>query len=147
MARTLAASSPDLTRRELLSAASALSVLTLSQWPGRAWAAGADAEAFLALSRRLVGQEDLSAEIAARMLEAFAATGRMDGIAALADGTGDSDLADEIVATWYTGISPDPDALEVLTYTDALLWQALDYTKPMAFCGGGMGYWADPPAA
>jgi hypothetical protein len=137
----------NLTRRGLLSAVSAMSVLSLSQWPGRALAANLDVDAFLALSQRLVGQDGVYEDIAGAMLKAFAATGKEDEVAALAAGESNEDLANDIVASWYTGMSPDPDDLQVLTYTEALIWQAMDYTKPMAHCGGGMGYWADPPAA
>jgi ABC-type amino acid transport substrate-binding protein len=134
-----------MTRRGLLSAASAASLVPLMQFPGRAFAAGFDVEAFLALSQKTLGQEDLPEEIAAPMLKAFAEIGRKDDLIALADGSEDATLSNDIVAAWYSGVSPNPDDLEVLTYTDALMWQAMDYTKPMAYCGGPMGYWAEPP--
>ena len=136
-----------LTRRGLLSAVSAMSVLSLSHWPGRAQAANLDVDAFLALSQKLTVQNSLSVGTAEGMLKAFSATGREDDISALAAGNSDDELANSIVASWYTGESPDPDDLQVLTYTDALIWKAMDYTKPLAFCGGGVGYWADPPEA
>lgn len=147
MAHSNPTPSATLTRRGLLSAVSAISVLSLSQWPGRVFASSLDVEAFLALSRKLIGRDDLSEDIAAEMLRAYASLDRMDKISALEEGEHAKDLADDIVAAWYTGESPDPDDLEVLTYTDALVWQALGYTKPMASCGGVMGYWADPPEA
>ena len=135
-----------MTRRGLLSAVSAISVLSVTQLPGLAFAANLDVQAFLALSQNLVGQDDLSEDIAANMLEAFSGLGRDDDLAALADGAEDEALSNEIVASWYTGVSPDPDDLKVLTYTDALMWQAMDFTKPMGECGGATGYWAEPPA-
>ncbi len=147
MTQSKATPPATLTRRGLLSAVSAMSVLSLSQWPGRALAANLDIDDFLALSQQLIGQNDLSADIAEGMLKAFSVTGREDDISALAAGKSDDDLANSIVTSWYTGESPDPDDLQVLTYTDALIWAAMDYTKPLAFCGGGVGYWADPPEA
>jgi hypothetical protein len=33
----------------------------------------------------------------------------------------------------------------VATFTDALVWNALTFTKPWAECGGETGYWANPP--
>jgi hypothetical protein len=135
-----------ITRRGLLSAASAIAVLSLTQMPGRAFAANLDLKAFLSLSQKLVGQDDLSEDIAAEMLKAFGSIGNEDDLAALADGTDDEALSNAILAAWYTGVSPDPDDLKDLTYTDALMWQAMDYTKPMGYCGGAMGYWAEPPA-
>ncbi len=137
--------SPTLSRRGLLSAVSAMSVLGLTHIPGRAFAATIDLDGFLALSASLTGKKDLSEDIAGRMLKAFAKTGREDEIAALDAEDADSEIADEIVEAWYTGVSPDPDDLDVLTYLDALIWRAMDYTKPMAVCGGGVGYWAEPP--
>lgn len=132
-------------RRGLLSAVSAVSVLSLSQWPGRALAASFDSDAFLALSQKLLGHDDLSKAIATEMFDALSATVGTDRVSALAAGESDSDLANTVVASWYTGESPNPEDLQVLTYTDAEIWEALDYTKPMGYCGGGMGYWADPP--
>lgn len=136
---------PKLTRRGLLSAVSAISVLALTQTPSRAYAANLDIDTFLTLSKKLVGHDDLYEDIAADMLRTFTVAGREDAISALADGTGDDAIASAIVDAWYTGVSPNSDDLGVLTYTDALVWQAMDYSKPMAYCGGAMGYWAEPP--
>lgn len=147
MAHSVSTRSGTMTRREMLSAVSATSVLALTHMPSRAFAATLDVDALLSLSQNLVGQDDLSKDIAAAMLDAFSVTGQKEAISALADGKNDDAMANEIVAAWYTGVSPDPDDLDVITYTDALMWQAMDYTKPLAYCGGGMGYWAEPPGA
>ena len=134
-----------LSRRSLLSAASAFSVLSLSQWPTGAFAAGMDIDAFTLLSQKLVQQDRLSSDIAGNMLSAFEDISASDRLAKLAQGDADTEIANSVVSAWYTGESPNPDDLQVLTYTDALIWDAIDYTKPMAYCGGAMGYWADPP--
>jgi hypothetical protein len=34
---------------------------------------------------------------------------------------------------------------EVVDFTQALVWNALTFTKPWGECGGETGYWADPP--
>lgn len=34
----------------------------------------------------------------------------------------------------------------MISYDEALVWQACDFTKPSATCGGPFGYWANPPA-
>lgn len=141
--RSLAAHS--LTRRRLLSAASAASLLSLTQFPARAFAADIELSDFIALSQKLTGRDDLAEDIARGMLNAFSAIGRDGDIADMIAGESNDELAGAIIAAWYSGKSPDPDALDVLTYTDALTWQAIEYTKPMAYCGGAMGYWADPP--
>lgn len=133
------------TRRGLLTAVSAASLLSLSQIPTRAFAADLDIEGFLKLSQEKLQKEDLFEDVAAEMLKAFADIGRKEDLAALADGAEDQDLSNEIAAAWYSGVSPDPEDLQVVTYVDALMWQAMDYTKPLGNCGGQMGYWADPP--
>lgn len=134
-----------ITRRALLSAASVAPLLSLTHMPTRAFAADLDLEGFLAISQKALLKEELFEDVAAKILKAFAQIDRKDDLAALAEGASDQALLNEIAAAWYSGISPDPEDLEVLTYNDALLWQAMDYTKPMAYCGGPMGYWADPP--
>ncbi|PVA09408.1 ribonucleotide-diphosphate reductase subunit alpha [Pelagivirga sediminicola] len=144
---TNTASSPRLTRRGLLSAVSALAVLPLAQWPKGAMAADLDVGAFLALSKELTGKDDLYEDLAAKMLEAFSQAGKADDIAALVGGGEAAELENSIVATWYTGTSPAADDPNVLFYTDALIWQAMTFATPMAFCNGQMGDWADPPKA
>lgn len=137
--------STQFSRREFLSAVSAISVLAVTQWPRGALAANFDVDAFLALSQEQLGETYLSKDVAAAMLKAYGTIGKTDALAALAAGSADAELANSLVAAWYTGESPDPTALQVLDYTDALIWQAMDYTKPMGYCGGEQGYWADPP--
>ncbi|MCZ4291866.1 sugar dehydrogenase complex small subunit [Hoeflea alexandrii] len=134
------------TRRHVLLGGSAVALAAFAQWPGSASAAELDPENFLALSKQLTRHDDLSSDIATAMLEAFKATGKADELSALADGADNQELANAVVAAWYSGVSPDPDSGEVLTYTDALMWQAMSFTKPMGYCGGEMGYWAEPPA-
>ncbi len=53
--------------------------------------------------------------------------------------------ARELARIWYTGtiIRKDKSKL-ILTYDDALVWRACDWTKPAATCGGKFGYWAHP---
>lgn len=136
-----------LTRRSFLLATSAVSVLSLVPLPAWALTPNFDVDAFLALSEKHVGQTDLPKDLAAAMLKAYSTLGKEHALAALAAGKKDSDLANSLVTAWYTGESPDPDDLQVLDYTDTLIWQAMDYTKPMGYCGGAVGYWADPPEA
>lgn len=146
MSRTKIPSQLSPTRRHLLIGGSAAALAAFAQWPGAASAVELDPERFLALSERLTRKDDISGDIATAMLEAFKATGRADELAALVDGADKQELTNEIVAAWYSGVSPDPDSNDVLTYTDALMWQAMSFTKPMGYCGGAMGYWAEPPA-
>ncbi|MGJ8571561.1 MAG: sugar dehydrogenase complex small subunit [Hoeflea sp.] len=134
------------TRRSILVGGSALAVASFAGWPGHASAAAIDTDAFIKLSQELTGKSDLDADYASRMIKAYEMIGKSDDIAALADGYEDPQLANEIVAAWYSGLSPDPESNEVITYTDALMWEAMSFTKPMGYCGGEMGYWAEPPA-
>lgn len=134
-----------LTRRSLLLGASAVSVLSLVPLPAWALTSDFDIDAFLALSEKQVGQTDLSKDIATAMLKAYSGLGKEKALADLAAGHENQELSNSIVTAWYTGESPNPDDLQVLDYTDALIWDAIDYTKPMGYCGGEVGYWADPP--
>lgn len=145
MPRTKLTQTSPLTRRSFLLATSAVSVISLT--PLSAWALSPsfDVDAFIALSEKQVGSTDLPKDIATVMLKAYSELDKENALAALAAGKNDPDLANSLVTAWYTGESPDPDDLQVLDYTDTLIWQAMDYTKPMGYCGGAVGYWADPP--
>ena len=46
-----------------------------------------------------------------------------------------SGLISSIVKHWYTGTYQDGENTAVATYTDALAWRALDFTKPRSICG------------
>jgi len=54
------------------------------------------------------------------------------------------ELANEIVAMVYSGETGTGDKIQVVSYEDALVWDALPYTKPSAECGGEFGYWSAP---
>lgn len=134
-----------ITRRALLRGASALSVLALMEAPAQALGAKLDSEGFLKLSRKLLEQTNVSKDIGDQMLNAFTALGKQSELAGLVAGRRNDELASKIVASWYTGESPDPASPTALSYTDSLIWDALDYTKPMGYCGGATGYWSEPP--
>lgn len=147
MPRTKLTQTGPLTRRSFLLATSAVSVLSLAPLTTWALSPSFDVEAFIALSEEQVGSTDLPKDIATAMLKAYSGIGKENALAALAAGKKDPDLTNSLVTAWYTGESPDPNDLRVLDYTEALIWQAMDYTKPMGYCGGAVGYWADPPEA
>ncbi|MEO1191144.1 MAG: sugar dehydrogenase complex small subunit [Pseudomonadota bacterium] len=48
----------------------------------------------------------------------------------------------ELLEAWYSGNSGG----EVVSYTEAAIWQVLTFTKPQGYCGGALGYWGEPPA-
>ncbi|MFX0543289.1 sugar dehydrogenase complex small subunit [Roseovarius sp. S4756] len=147
MSRSDTAQPITMTRRGILSAASALPVMALAQWPARAFAAEFDVDAFLRLSQDLTARDSLAEGIGAELLKGFAATDRRADLAGLAEGAEAGDLANAVVASWYSGVSPDPGETEVATYTEALMWDAMDFTKPQGVCGGVMGYWNGAPGA
>ena len=141
---------PLMTRRALMLGSAGMT-LALAAGLGRP-AAARDAislDDFLKVSARLTDQDaaDLDPDAAARILQGLTSIGRGPGLVLLAQdpavtaGT----VADDIVAAWYSGVC-DTDRGEVLaTFTGALVWNALDYTKPFGSCGGETGYWAEAP--
>jgi len=104
---------------------------------------------FLKVSARLTEADaaDLDPGAAKTILDGLVSIGRGPGLMLLSE---DPDVAagtvaDDIVAAWYSGVC-DTDRGEALaTFTGALVWSALDYTKPFGSCGGETGYWAEPP--
>lgn len=132
--------------------------------PARAFAqapASGDAAAFTSLSQALTGYPAPDAATAAKVQRAFATPARRASLAALAQvvaATSPADLervlaernlagvANDLVATWYAGVVPGSKSDTVVLYTNAFMWTAMTWTKPMGVCGGVTGYWADPPA-
>jgi hypothetical protein len=141
---------PPITRRSLVVGGASAAALAA----GLPLAAGAQGtvtvDQFRALSARLTGAAvaDLDATIAGKLLDGFVSMGRGPALALLAadPGVNTGTVADDIVAAWYSGTYDTPAGPAVAGFTDALLWNALDFTKPPGFCGGETGYWADPPS-
>lgn len=64
-------------------------------------------------------------------------------------GRGSKEKARLLAKVWYTGrikrkIGHKSTTFEVITYDDALVWLACDFTKPPVTCGGHFGYWQHP---
>jgi len=81
-------------------------------------------------------------------LAGLLATGKESDLAALEHGHIGKDfdtLADAIVASWYSGIYDSGHGEAVATFDQALMWNALTFTKPFGWCGGDTGYWTQPP--
>jgi hypothetical protein len=55
-------------------------------------------------------------------------------------------LADKIIEYWYTGVYEEGGEQVVATTTEALAWQALNFTKPITICGPYPGFWTERPA-
>ena len=141
---------PLITRRRLVIGGASAAALAAG-FPLPAGAQGTvTVDQFRALSARLTGAavSDLDATMAGKLLDGFVSMGRGPGLALLAadPGVSTGTVADDIVAAWYSGTYDTPAGPAVAGFTDALLWNALDFTKPPGFCGGETGYWADPPS-
>ena len=50
-----------------------------------------------------------------------------------------------VVTALFTGMIDTPKGRVVITYDNALAWQAVPWTKPNALCGGDIDYWASAP--
>ncbi len=146
----------DEDRRRLLSGLAALAACAAAG-PLRAQAPGVD---FAALTTTLAGLTFADASAASAMLDALnAAVGetalrRIAGIAAsstperlAADlaSAGLSAQAEVVVAALFTGQVDTPRGPRVIGYDSALVWQALGWTKPNAWCGGETNYWSTKP--
>lgn len=115
---------------------------------GLSWAAQPfDNAGFIELSARLLQLDagTLDEALADNYLAGLLADGKDDALKALAHGQADTPLEQQIIAGWYSGVQQTASGEELVTYTDALMWDAMDYTKPQGWCGGETGYWALPP--
>ena len=81
------------------------------------------------------------------LLGGFLATGHGSELLTLAKGqqSSPSPLGNTIVAAWYSGLYDTGHGTAVSDFNDALVWNALSFTKPFGSCGGQVGYWAEPP--
>lgn len=100
----------------------------------------------MALSREWTQRADLDQSVGAALLAGLLAGSTPGRLQALLGGARpDSPLAGTVVAAWYSGMLELHGTTRLLAYNDALLWQAMPFTKPPGRCGGATGYWADPP--
>lgn len=159
MDRTLAAAvGVDEDRRRLLSGLAALAASALAG-PLGAQPAAID---LAALSRSLTGYAIGDAPAASAMLDALtqavgasalsriatlASTTPPAELAAALRGAGLSSQAETVVAALFTGQVDTPDGPRVIGYDSALIWQALGWTKPNAWCGGQTDYWSAKPGS
>jgi len=156
---------PDrgMTRRALLQG---LAALAASGWVppglGQGAAAAIDGARFAALSTTLTGFAYKDPALASAMLKALTeavGAGALAKIATLAAVTAPDRLGDElriagvdkqaqtVLVALYSGVVTTARGPVVLTYEQALAWQAVPWTKPNADCGGMTNYWAKAPGA
>lgn len=107
-------------------------------------------QSFRALSARLTGfsEAGIDSELALEMMDGLRAAGLGDALESLlADGLpGNDELARQIAVAWYSGFHPDATGTSLRAYYDALVWRALDYTRPPGQCSAAPGDWSEPPA-
>jgi hypothetical protein len=165
----------DVDRRALLRALGALPALGAAPaWAAAGDAAASSATAtgassatagttiaqFAALSATLTGYPAGDPGDAAKMLKAFATPARRRSLQALAklvaatpaegldaalklnqlDG-----IANDLVGAWFSGIVTNPRGQQLVLYTNAYVWTAMTFSKPMGVCGGPTNYWSQPP--
>lgn len=142
----------SLARRDfLLSLAAAIAAVGAAGFPSSLYAdSSISVEQFTNLSKTLTQAARLDADVARTLLGAFIATGHEADLTALiADPAGaagkNADLAKAIVAAWYSGVYKTATGDAIATYDQALMWDAMSFTKPMGICGGDTGYWSEPP--
>ena len=102
---------------------------------------------FRVLSARLTGfpEDALDPALAGALLDGLQAAGDGAVVERLLSGTGDDDdLVRRIAVAWYSGIHPTADGAVVAAFGDALVWRALDFTKPPGDCSAEPGDWARP---
>lgn len=140
---------PTISRRGLILGSASAASLTFAFPLSAGMGDTITVEQFRALSARLTGASlgDLDMGAAAKLLAGFISMGVAADLARLAADPGVSagTLATDIVAPWYSGFYEARDGLATISLASALLWDALDFTKPAGFCGGRLGYWADAP--
>lgn len=128
---------------------------------GLAQAASVSAAQFTALSKTLTGFAYDDPQLAASLLRGLAADvggATLSRIATIASATPADKLTEalrvakldgaaaRVVTALYSGVVQTPKGPVVLTYNEALAWQAVPWTKPNALCGGLTDYWASAPA-
>lgn len=133
-------------RRAILLSAVAIASAGWPQW-GTAQSP-ASVDDFMALSARLTGfpASALSAGVGALILRAFQARGVLQPKDLAADAALGPTLSAEIIAAWYSGVVTTVAGPEVLTHSEALVWQSAEFLHPPGQCGGAFGYWAHPPS-
>jgi hypothetical protein len=142
---------PTFSRRTLILGSASAAALALAFPPFAGGVESISVEAFRTLSAKLTGASltDLDMGVAAKLLAGFLSIGRGADLARLAadPGADAETLAHDIVAAWYSGNYQTAAGLASIGLPNALVWDALDFTKPPGFCGGVTGYWADAPRA
>lgn len=108
-------------------------------------------QSFRSLSARLTGfsEDEIDPELALDMIEGLRAAGvgaELGELLLNAAVESDNELARRIAVAWYSGMHPIAAGTSLRTYYDALVWRALEYTRPPGQCSAAPGDWSGPPA-
>ncbi len=149
------------TRRALLRALAGAGALGLTGAGRGATPPTTTTTDFAKLAAVLTGFPAPAPDVAARMYNVFGTPARQAQLASLArvvasTPAADLDaalkaarldaLANELTGAWFSGVAKGAKGQQVVLYTDAYVWQAMTFSKPMGQCGGALGYWSTPPA-
>lgn len=147
-------------RRRMLGGMIALHALALAriaqaQTPLPAQSGPVDQDGFMALSRRITGHDDLSPVLGARILSVLNDAGQaaplQEMYAALSQDAAqgeppDSDMLRVILHGWYLGRVTIEDQTYLTGFEETLMGRVTADILPLrSYCGGAMGFWADPP--
>lgn len=134
----------------------------LAQSPPALHVGGLPFQAFMDLSTRVTGHEDLDPELGERLFRAFWEAGHVPGLRALYDAIASSGGSAEDLAAaasardaaaktllrgWYVGLVRQPDGSNrLIDYEEVLMGAVLaDFIALRSFCGGEPHFWAEPP--
>jgi fructose 5-dehydrogenase small subunit len=135
-------------------------------WPPRHATAQAGLTAFMAVSRRLTGKDDLELAVGARLHAALLRTNpeppravaSLDAWLAANDAASGPALAQtpeperetgqRILRGWYLGVVGDENAAECVAFETILAYRPVaDQVVMQTFCREAPGYWAERPSA
>ncbi len=113
-------------------------------------------EAFMALSQRIVGHDDLSPVLGERILAVLVNNGQSAALQALYNAMSetsteavirDSDVLRLVLHGWYLGRITIGEQTHLTGFEETLMGRVTaDILSLRSYCGGQMGFWADPPA-
>lgn len=111
-------------------------------------------EGFMALSQRITGHDTLSVPLGERILAVLQDTGQADPLQNLYRAVSDapeaampdSDILRYVLHGWYLGRITIDEETYLTGFEDTLMGRVTADILPLrSYCGGAMGFWADPP--
>ncbi len=113
-------------------------------------------DAFMDLSRRITGHDDLSPAFGARIFDVLTDNGQTEPLqtlyATVSGAASDMPLEDReilrhVLHGWYLGRITLDDEIHLTGFEETLMGRVTADILPLrSYCGGQMGFWSDPPA-